>query len=29
MLWKTKQTVRDKDRLDRQFLASLLPPTGL
>jgi hypothetical protein len=23
-LWKTKQTVRDKDRLDREFLARLL-----
>jgi hypothetical protein len=26
LLWKTKQTLRDKDRLDRQFLASLLSP---
>ena len=24
LLWRTKQTVRDKDRLDRAFLASLL-----
>lgn len=26
LLWRTKQTMRDKDRLDRTFLASLLPP---
>jgi hypothetical protein len=26
LLWRTKQTVRDKDRLDRAFLASILPP---
>ena len=24
LLWKTKQTVRDKDRIDRTFLAALL-----
>ena len=24
LLWRTKQTIRDKDRLDRAFLASLL-----
>ena len=24
LLWRTKQTIRDKDRLDRQFLISLL-----
>jgi hypothetical protein len=24
LLWKTKQTLRDKDRLDRDFLATLL-----
>jgi hypothetical protein len=26
LLWRTKQTLRDKDRLDRAFLASILPP---
>ena len=26
LLWRTKQTVRDKDRLDRTFLASVLAP---
>ena len=26
LLWKTKQTMRDKDRMDLAFLASLLPP---
>jgi predicted nucleotidyltransferase len=26
LLWRTKQTVRDKDRQDRTFLASLLRP---
>jgi hypothetical protein len=25
LLWRTKQTVRDKDRLDRVFLAALVP----
>ena len=29
LLWRTKQTVRDKDRMDRAFLASLLPPDEL
>jgi len=27
LLWRTKQTLRDKDRQDLAFLASLLPPT--
>ena len=26
LLWKTKQTFRDRDRLDQMFLARLLPP---
>lgn len=26
LLWRTKQTTRDKDRLDRTFLRSVLPP---
>lgn len=26
LLWRTKQTTRDKDRLDRAFLRSVLPP---
>jgi len=26
LLCKTKQRPRDKDRLDRQFLAALVPP---
>ncbi len=29
LLWRTKQTVREKDKLDRQFLASRLSPEGL
>jgi cytochrome P450 len=26
LLWRTKDTMRDKDRMDRAFLASLLAP---
>ena len=29
LLWRTKQTVRDKDRMDRAFLASVLAPEDL
>lgn len=29
LLWKTKQTFRDKDRLDRAFLAHLLSPSDV
>jgi hypothetical protein len=29
LLWRTKQTPRDKDRLDRAFLASVLAPEDL
>ncbi len=28
LLWRTKQTVRDKDELDRRFLAELLRKPG-
>jgi hypothetical protein len=29
LLWRTKQTLRDKDKVDLAFLRSVLPPTDL